>query len=54
MRIIITADGRRTETDEPAPPLSYRSHRVVASSGHEKPLNVYTNKRPKPKKGAHV
>jgi hypothetical protein len=46
MRILIAADGTRTDTDQPAPPLSYRVKRQVASSGHQKPLDVYTNKRP--------
>lgn len=49
MRILISATGERTETDEPAPPLSYRATRQVASSGKEAPLDVYTNKRPEPK-----
>jgi hypothetical protein len=46
MRILISADGVRTETDAPAPGLSYRAKRQVASSGKEAPLDVYTNKTP--------
>ena len=49
MRILIAADGTKTETDEPAPELSYRARRQVASSGYQVPKNVYTNKRPTPK-----
>ena len=45
MRMLIAADGTKTETNAPAPELSYRARRQVASSGYQVPKNVYTNKR---------